>query len=196
LTHLNREKHFVRASQPALLAAGRVIAEMRDEMVSQWADRLGDRMTAAPTIPRSTVERQFRLLFDVMAEMVGPLRREVNAVWYHVCEHYGRVASARGLAAGEVVEELQFLRELLIRELAPILVAMRARQGMAIMLRLNRVIDKGVAVAVVGYTDALVATLFSQNGVPLSSTDHDVAEVERQLDALEQELQSVSQQIE
>jgi hypothetical protein len=185
----------VRASQPALLAAGRVIAEMRDTMVSQWTDWLGDRMTAAPTIPRSTVERQFRLLFDVMTEMVGPLRREVNTVWYHVCEHYGRLASARGLAAGEVVEELQFLRELLIRELAPILVAMRARQGMAIMLRLNRVIDKGVAVAVVGYTDALVAALFSQNGVPLSSADHDVAEVERQLDALEQELQAVSQQI-
>jgi hypothetical protein len=185
----------VRASQPALLAAGRVIAEMRDAMVSQWAERLGDRMTAAPTIPRSTVERQFRLLFDVMTEMVGPLRREVNTVWFHVCEHYGRIASARGLAAGEVVEELQFLRELLIRELAPILVAMRARQGMAIMLRLNRVIDKGVAVAVVGYTDALVATLFSQNGVPLSSTEQDVAEVERQLDTLEQELQAVSQQI-
>lgn len=185
----------MRASQPALLAAGRVIAEMRDSMVSQWADRLGDRMTAAPTIPRSTVERQFRLVFDVMTEMVGPLRREVNTVWYHVCEHYGRVASARGLAAGEVVEELQFLRELLIRELAPILVAMRARQGMAIMLRLNRVIDKGVAVAVVGYTDALVATLFSQNGVPLSSADHDVGEVERQLDAMEQELQAVSQQV-
>jgi hypothetical protein len=186
----------VRASQPALLAAGRLIAEMRDTMVSQWADWLGDRMTAAPTIPRSTVERQFRLLFDVMTEMVGPLRREVNTVWYHVCEHYGRLASSRGLAAGEVVEELQFLRELLIRELAPILVAMRARQGMAIMLRLNRVIDKGVAVAVVGYTDALVAALFSQNGVPLSSTDQDVAEVERQLDTLEQELQAVSQQFE
>ena len=168
---------------------------MRDTMVSQWADWLGDRMTAAPTIPRSTVEREFRLVFDVMTEMVGPLRREVNAVWYHVCEHYGRVASARGLAAGEVVEELQFLRELLIRELAPILVAMRARQGMAIMLRLNRVIDKGVAVAVVGYTDALVATLFSQNGVPLGGTEQDVGEVELQLDALEQELQAVSQQI-
>jgi hypothetical protein len=185
----------VRASQPALLAAGRVIAEMRDSLVSQWADWLGDRMTAAPTIPRSTVEREFRLLFDVMTEMVGPLRREVNTVWYHVCEHYGRMGSARGLAAGEVVEELQFLRELLIRELAPILVAMRARQGMAIMLRLNRVIDKGVAVAVVGYTDALVATLFSQNGVPLSNTLQDVAEVERQLDGLEQELQAVSQQL-
>jgi hypothetical protein len=186
---------LVRASQPALLAAGRVIAEMRESMVSQWADWLGDRMTTAPTIPRSTVEREFRILFDVMTEMVGPLRREVNAVWFHVCEHYGRVGSARGLAAGEVVEELQYLRELLIRNLAPVLVAMRARQGMAIMLRLNRVIDKGVAVAVVGYTDALVATLFAQNGVPLNGSDHDVAEVERQLDVLELELQAVSQQV-
>jgi hypothetical protein len=196
LTNLYLGERLVRASQPALLAAGRVIAELRDSMVSQWADWLGDRITAAPTIPRSTVEREFRLLFDVMTEMVGPLRREVNAVWFHVCEHYGRVASARGLAAGEVVEELQFLRELLIRNLAPVLVAMRARQGMAIMLRLNRVIDKGVAVAVVGYTDALVATLFSQNGVPSFTADHDVGDVERQLNALEQELQAVSQQFE
>jgi hypothetical protein len=194
LTDLYQEERLVRASQPALLVAGRVIAEMRDSMVSQWADWLGDRMTAAPTIPRSTVEREFRLLFDVMTEMVGPLRREINAVWFHVCEHYGRTASARGLAAGEVVEELQFLRELLIRNLAPVLVAMRARQGMAIMLRLNRVIDKGVAVAVVGYTDALVATLFSQNGVPAPGPEHDSAEVERQIDVLEQELQAAAKQ--
>jgi hypothetical protein len=142
----------VRASQPALLAAGRVIVELRDAMVTQWADWLGDRITAAPTIPRPTVEREFRLLIDVVSEMVGPLRREVNTIWFKVCEHYGRVASARGLAAGEVVEELQFLRELLTRNLAPVLAAMRARQGMAIMLRLNRVIDKGIAVAVVGWS--------------------------------------------
>ncbi|MFL5402158.1 MAG: hypothetical protein ACJ8BF_05005 [Gemmatimonadales bacterium] len=185
----------MRASQPALLVAGRVIAEMRDVMVSQWAEWLEDRQTGDHTIPRATVEREFRLLFDVMTEMVGPLRREVNAIWFHVCEHYGRIASARGLAAGEVVEELQFLRELLIRNLAPVLVAMRARQGMAIMLRLNRVIDKGIAVAVVGYTDALVATLFSQNGVPSAGGDHDFGEVERQLEALEQELQTVSKQL-
>jgi hypothetical protein len=185
----------VRASQPALLVAGRIIAEMRDSMVSQWTEWLGDRQTGAHTIPRATVEREFRLLFDVMTEMVGPLRREVNTVWFHVCEHYGRIASARGLAAGEVVEELQFLRELLIRNLAPVLVAMRARQGMAIMLRLNRDIDKGIAVAVVGYTDALVATLFSQNGVPLARGDQDFSEVERQLDAMEQELQAVSKQL-
>ena len=185
----------VRASEPVLIDAGRVIAEMRESMVTQWADWLGDRLTVASTIPRSTVEREFRLLFDVLAEMVGPLRREANPVWFHVCEHYGRIASARGLAAGEVLEELAYLRELLTRNLAPVLVAMRARQGMAIMLRLNRAIDKGMAVAVVGYTDALVATLFSQNGVPAMSLSSDFGEVGRQLTALERELQALANSI-
>ena len=178
----------MRASQPALLAAGRVLAELRDVMVAQWADWLGDRLTSARTIPRPVVEREFRLILDTLIEMVGPLRREIGNAWAHVCEHYGRMASTRGLAAGEVVEELQFLRELLIRHLAPALAAMRARQGMAIMLRLNRVIDRGVSIAVVGYTDALIATLFAQNGVPALHTEHDLAEVGRQLDALEEEL--------
>jgi hypothetical protein len=182
----------VRASQPALLVAGRVIAELRDQMVVQWADWMGDRITAAPTIPRHLVEREFGILLDVMSEMVGPLRREVAVVWLNACEHYGRIGATRGLAAGEVVEELQFLRELLIRNLAHVLAAMRARQGMAIMLRLNRVIDKGIAVAVVGYTDALVATLFAQNGVPSFTTEYDAAEVERQLDAIEQALHGMT----
>jgi len=63
---------------------------------------------------------------------------------------------------------------------------------MAIMLRLNRVIDKGIAVSVVGYTDALVATLFSQNGVPSISVSSDFGEVARQLTSLERELRAVA----
>jgi hypothetical protein len=182
----------VRASQPALLAVTRIIADARDGMVAQWADWLGDRLTAAPTIPRATVEREFRLIIDTLSEMVGPLRREARLVWFHVCEHYGRVAAARALAAGEVVEELQYLRELLIRHLSPTLAGLRPRQGLALMLRLNRVIDKGIAVSVVGYTDALVATLFAQNGVPALATEFDAAEVARHLDGLEAELAAIS----
>jgi hypothetical protein len=182
----------VRASQPTiLLAAGRVITESRDIMVSQWINWLGDRITSAPTISRRIVEREFRLLLEVVSEMVGPLRREVNGIWLDTCEHYGRMASTRGLAAGEVVEELQFLRELLIRHLAPVITAMRARQSMAVMLRLNRVIDKGVAVAVVGYTDALVATLFAQNGVPPADSEYEAGDVDRQLDTLEHKLDTI-----
>ena len=167
------------------------MAEMRDPMVQQWADWLGDRMTAH-SVPRPTVERELRLLIDVMTEMVGPMRRDVKRIWYGSCEHYGRVAMTRGLAAGEVVEEMQFLRELLIRNLSPVLAAMRVRQGMATMLRLNRVLDKGIAEAVSGYTNALVATLMTQNGVPTSETELDPAEIDKQLESIECELASTT----
>ena len=168
------------------------MAEQRDEMVAQWANWLGDRITASPTIPRSTVERELRLIIDIFIEMVGPYRRETKIVWFDVCEHYGRIAAARGLSAGEVIEEMHYLRELLTRTLSPVLASMRPRAGLAIMLHLNRVLDKGIAVAVVGYTDALVATLFSQNGVPEVKEDFNADDVERQVEAIEEKLASVT----
>jgi len=45
----------------------------------------------------------------------------------------------------------------------------------------------------VGYTDALVATLFAQNGVPGPSSEHDASELDRQLLALETELGDLAQ---
>jgi hypothetical protein len=167
------------------------MSDLRDKVVSQWADWLGERLTAAPHVPRPTVERELRLLTDVLVETVGPMRQEVREIWFHACEHYGRVGAARGLAAGEVVEEIQFLRELLTRKLAPIFGGLRPRQAMAMILHLNRTLDKGIAVAVVGYTDALVATLFAQNGVPAHDIDLDNADIERQLDSIEGELATV-----
>ena len=128
-------------------------------MVERWIEWLGDRITGTPTASREAVIEEFRLMLDVFAGMVGPLRRELRPLWGRVAERYGRHAAARGLAAGEVVEEMQYLRELLIRYLAPAIAALRPRQGMALLLRLNRLVDKGVAMAVVGYTDAMVRTL-------------------------------------
>ena len=181
----------MRASHPTLQTVGRALADLRDKVVSQWAEWLGERLTAAAHVPPHTVERELRLLTDVLVETVGPMRQEVREVWFHACEHYGRVGAARGLAAGEVVEEIQFLRELLTRKLAPIFAGLRPRQAMAIILHLNRVLDKGIAVAVVGYTDALVATLFAQNGVPAPNTDLDHTDIERQLESIENELAAV-----
>ncbi len=182
----------MRASPPALLAAGRLIADSREELVAEWAGRLGDRITAAPTIPRSMVERELRLLVNILAQMVGPLRREARPMWSRACEQYGRNASTRGLSAGEVVEELLQLRDILTRRLAPVVAAMRARQGMAILLRLNRVLDHGIAAAVVGYTDALVATMLGRNGVPELDGSDEISGTRRWLDTLEGELASIS----
>ena len=149
----------LRASHPTLSAASRAVGEHRETMVARWLDWLGERVTGTPTASRDLVTEEFRLIIDVFAALVGPLRREVRPLWARVTHRYGRHAAARGLAAGEVVEEMQYLRELLIRHLAPAIAALRPRQGMALLLRLNRLVDKGVASAVIGYTDAMVATL-------------------------------------
>lgn len=181
----------MRASHPTLLTVGKVMAEHRDAVVREWADWLTARVSSALPIPRPTIERELTLLYDVLTESVGPVRRSVIEVWHHVCEHYGRTGAARGLAAGEIVEEIQYLRELLTRRLGPLLTTLRQRQAMAIILRLNTMLDKGIAVAVVGYTDALVATLFTQNGVPAPDGPSDTHDLARQVEELEAELHAV-----
>ena len=156
-------------------------------MVQQWIAWLGDRLTATSSIPPALVTRELALLIDVFATMVGPLRRETKAIWSRVSESYGRHAAIRGLAAGEVVEEMQYLRELLIRFLAPAIAALRPRQGMALLLRLNRLVDRGVAMAVVGYTDELAASLVAaEDGAGRRTPDP--AELTSALDALRAEL--------
>jgi hypothetical protein len=96
------------------------------------------------------------------------------------------------LAAGEIVEEMQYLRELLIRYLAPVLAAMRPRQGMALLLRLNRLVDTGVAMAVVGYTDALATTLLTTEEMPANGMDLDASDVTRQIGVMEGELEKLA----
>jgi len=164
------------------------MADHRDAMIQEWADWLTERVSSAAGMQRQTIERELRLLLDLLIESVGPMRRSVNEIWYHACEHYGRAGAARGLAAGEVVEELQYLRAILIRRMGPVLAGLRPRQAMATILRLNAILDKGITVAVVGYTDALVATLFAQNGVPAPDTALDTQDIMRQLEQIEEEL--------
>jgi len=158
-------------------------------MVQQWIAWLGDRLTATSAIPPALVIRELSLLIDVFASMVGPLRRETKAIWSRVAEEYGHHAAIRGLAAGEVVEEMQYLRELLIRYLAPAIAALRPRQGMALLLRLNRLVDRGVAMAVVGYTDELAASLIPESEEASNGRrTPDPVELTIALDALRAEL--------
>src|SRR4051794_18791212 len=99
-------------------------------MVADWADWLVER-SAAGNIPRPIIERQFRLIVETLVEMLGPFKREARSVWQRVLEHYGRTAATRGLAAGEVVEELQQLRVLLIKYIGATVATMRPRRAVA-----------------------------------------------------------------
>ena len=177
----------LRSSHPTQLAAAKATIEAREAMVSEWADWLVQR-GGSQHIPRLLVERQCCLVIDTLVEMLGPLRREAKRVWQEVAEHYGRTAAARGLAAGEVVEEVQQLRVLLIKYIGDTVAGMRPRRAVAVFLRLNAIVDGGIAAAVVGYTDTLVASLLltDRDGQDLTGVNAD--DLARQLAALEREL--------
>lgn len=180
-----------RPSNPALLAVTRTLQSQRDRIVTRWSTWIATRMTQAPHIKRPTVERHLVLLVDLLIELSGPLRRRATELWYQSCEAYGQTAAARGLSAGEVVEELQELRDLLIRALSDTVVALSARQAMAAVLRLNRIFDRGLSYAVVGYTDALVETILNRRGVPIVAAEPADDETIQRLEALEEELAHV-----
>jgi len=156
--------------------------------VHAWTRWTLNRVGAVPTLRAATVEREFALLVDLLIELAGPLRRRAMSLWLSACEGYGRTAAERGLAAGEVVEEIQHLRDLLIRHLSEVIAALPARASMATVLRFNRIVDKGTSHAVVGYTDALVETLFNQRGVPVAATGPTEATTSDRLGQLEAEL--------
>jgi hypothetical protein len=140
---------------------------LRDDLVAKWARFLAARQAGAVLLGQPATERLLKLIVDLLAHMSGPMRREADDPWFAATELYGR--------------------ELLTRDLADILVALPVRQQLPSVLRINRVLDRGVANAVVGYTDALVATMFSREGVPVPTTDH-VQELLAQLDGIESEL--------
>jgi hypothetical protein len=178
----------MRPSQPTLLAVSRALAAQRDTLAREWTRWILARVGSAPTIRAQVLERQVCLLIDLLIETAGPLRRAALELWLQASEGYGRTAAERGLAAGEVVEELQHFRELLIRHLSELIAALPARASMATVLRLNRVLDSGITHAVVGYTDALVETLFAQRGVPVSASEAADDEIAQRLAQLEAEL--------
>lgn len=178
----------LRPSNPALLAVGRALQVNRERLIAEWTRWISQRMAQTPGLSRPSVERQTTLIIDIMIELAGPLRRQVAELWFTASDLYGRTAAARGLAAGEVVEELQHLRELLIRTLSETVVALPARQAMAAVLRLNRLLDRGLAHAVVGYTDALVESLLNRQGVPVASSGPTADEALQRLEQLQDEL--------
>lgn len=184
--------HTGRHSAPTLLVVGRGIAAARDALVESWSQWIADHESGGRTLDPNELRRTLRLIADLLPLMTGPMRREARDTWFAATELYGRLAEARGLSAGEVVEEFQHLRELLIVELGDLFVALPARQQLPAVLRVNRVCDHGVANAVVGYTDALVAKLFSKDGVPVPTAD-DVQELLGQLHTLEEDVRQLGE---
>jgi hypothetical protein len=163
---------------------------------------LGERWIVAVHLPpedqnhgvRELVESFLELLLELLPHAIGPLRESVESLWIQTSELYGSLAAKRGLAAGEVIEEFQFLREAVIRLLWADPPAIGTdRVALREVLRLNRVLDTGITASSVGHTDALFFALFQGSGIPEQLSDDVRYEMREQLHAIRQELDEVIQ---
>jgi hypothetical protein len=66
--------------------------------------------------------------------------------------------------------------------------AAAARGSLATVLRLNRLLDRGISFSVVGYTDVLVETLLNKRGIVLDASEPGENIVVARLSQLEEEL--------
>ena len=159
----------------------------------QWARRIHETGLGRSEPWDPIIDDFMSLLVAILPSLLGPLRGEVRPIWDRCAELFGATAAQRGLAAGEVIEELQVLRELVIRELyrdPPMggQVPLSLRE----ILHLNRAIDRAVTHGSVGHTDALFFELFEQgerqDPVPPSAL---AEEVRKQLGALRAEFEAM-----
>ena len=164
------------------------------------ADRIRDRWLSdvqsrdsgwGPEVQALTIEF-FDLFLAMLPHGLGPFKDQVEPIWVQAAELFGSLAAKRGLAAGEVIEEFQLLRDAVIRFLyaeppveGPLKISLRD------LLRVNRFVDRGVTQASVGHTDALFFALFQGVGVAEGLTEETVAEIRAQLDVIRGEFRQV-----
>ena len=172
--------------------------------LAQWVEGNGDRLAerwlievasrSGPWEPEveSLMSRFFHGFVSLLPGCLGPLRSQIQPLWVQAAELYGSLGSMRALAAGDIIEEFQSLREALIR----LLYADPPKGGaepisLRELLLLNRIVDRGVTQASVGHTDALFFALIEGSGLAAAPTSEVLQEVGDQLDALQTERDTV-----
>lgn len=169
------------------------LRERGERLGESWSDELRSRGLGNGSVIDRVVDTLVRRLVDFLPWLLGPYREQAEPLWVRASELFGAMAAKRGLAAGEVIEEFQVLRELVIRDLyrdPPL--GGRVPLSLRDILRLNRAIDRGVTHASVGHTDTLFFQFFEAEGQPLALAPDEVArEVETQLEVILGEMRVV-----
>lgn len=155
-------------------------------LVSIWTDELP---VGADGAKRRLLERMAELIVRMLPLMMGPRTDHVAPVWDRTAALFGAFAEKRGLAAGEAIEELHGLREIVVRELYrdPPRVNGHGEPTVSLreILRLNRALDRAVAHASVGHTDALFFEFFGRDaGSPLLPSDDPVSAMREEVTKL------------
>ena len=144
---------------------------------------------AASGLGDELLESFTRTFISLLPALVGSHRSQVVPLWSRAAELFGTAAARVGLAAGEVTEEFQLLREVLIRALYEEPPARgRAPLSLREVLHLNRAIDTGVTQASVTHTDRLFFLLLEGSGTTdPEPADRLLHEIHEELDAIRQE---------
>ncbi len=129
-----------------------------------------------------------RALVSFLPGMLSAGRNDILPLWSECAELFGSAAARRGLSAGEVIEEFQLLREVILRMMfetppagAPGAVPVRDA------LLLNRTLDIGVTQASVGHTDLLFFSLLNGSGAVEPMNSDELEEVLEQITQLRDE---------
>jgi len=158
------------------------LAERAAPVAMRWAGGVAQRQDGMDPRWQSLLQQFFDLTLQIMPKCLGPLRTQFLPIFRRLAELYGSVGAMRGLAAGEIIEEVQLLRELLIRQLFSDPPAARSPSLLLReVVRLNRLVDREVTYASVGHTDAMFFALFQGSGAPAQLDETVLSEIEEQL---------------
>jgi len=181
-----RSGGHTRRARPLDLA--RYLQERAAELSEAWTADIVARDLGQGTVYDRVVGRFVARFAGLLPWMVGPHASHVHPLWNRAAELFGAMSAKRGLAAGEVIEEFQILRHLLIRTLF----RDPPREGplsLRDILRLNRIVDSGVTYASVGHTDALFFQYLEAQDAPVQASPEEIIdEADRQLAMIEEEL--------
>lgn len=183
-----------RGPSPPLTSAdlSRWLEGHREAISRRWFVEVRSRGERIESPVAELLEEFLELLVRFLPLGVGPLRDQVEPIYQQAAELYGNVGAIRGLAAGESVEEMQLLREVLLRFLyrhPPRGDADPASvMGLREFLRLNRMVDLAVTQASVGHTDTLFFNLLHEAGVADPANESTLDPIRSQIMAFSEEL--------
>lgn len=180
-----------RTASPSISVAGDLAGWLHERtpgIAERWAEGLLGARSSWTRANEPVVRPFCRGLVSLLPGMLGPYRTQILPLWSEGAELFGSMAARRGLSAGEVIEEFQMLREIIVRMMFERPPPGRA-SGLRLreVLQLNRTVDIGVTQASVGHTDLLFFSLIHGSGVPKPLDPDDLGEVREQIGALQEE---------
>ncbi len=168
----------------------RWLEENAEELARRWSVELEARSRRGEGLLGELRDDLIGAVTRFLSPATGPWRDEVEPLVHQLAAMYGNVAALRGLAAGDVVEEVQLLREILLRYLFREATPETGSRGVDLreLLRLSRVVDQLVTHANVGHIDALFFNLLHGTGVTEAPDEELLGEIRGDLAHLEEEL--------